>query len=126
MLHEQIRRLRTARGITQVELAHRLGVSKQSVSNWESNNIQPSIELLEKIADLFGVTTDYLLGREDLQVLDVSGLTAQQVAQIQQLKAVGKTPDEVAALTGIPKQLILQQAGNATAAQAANEPEPEF
>ena len=50
MLHEQIRRLRMARGITQVELAHRLGVSKQSVSNWESNNIQPSIELLEKIA----------------------------------------------------------------------------
>lgn len=68
-----------------MELAHRLGVSKQSVSNWESNNIQPSIELLEKIADLFGVTTDYLLGREDLQVLDVSGLTAQQVAHLQML-----------------------------------------
>ena len=85
MLHEKIRRLRTAHGITQVELAHRLGVSKQSVSNWESNNIQPSIELLEKIADLFGVTTDYLLGREDLQVLDVSGLTAQQVALLQML-----------------------------------------
>ena len=85
MLHAKIRRLRTAHGITQVELAHRLGVSKQSVSNWESNNIQPSIELLEKIADLFGVTTDYLLGREDLQVLDVSGLTAQQVAHLQML-----------------------------------------
>ena len=53
-------------------------------------------------------------------------LTAQQIAQIQQLKAIGKTPDEVAALTGIPKQLILQQAGNATASQAAMEPEPEF
>ena len=85
MLHEQIRRLRMAHGITQVELAHRLGVSKQSVSNWESNNIQPSIELLEKIADLFGVTTDYLLGREPLRVLDVSGLTAQQIAHLQVL-----------------------------------------
>lgn len=53
-------------------------------------------------------------------------LTAQQIAQIQQLKAVGKTPDEVAALTGIPKQLILQQAGSRPAAQAATEPEPEF
>lgn len=52
-------------------------------------------------------------------------LTAQQIAQIQQLKAIGKTPDEVAALTGIPKQLILQQAGNHPAAQAA-EAEPEF
>lgn len=53
-------------------------------------------------------------------------LTAQQIAQIQQLKAIGKTPDEVAALTGIPKQLILQQAGNRPATQSANEPEPEF
>ena len=85
MLHEQIRCLRMARGITQVELAHRLGVSKQSVSNWESNNIQPSIELLEKIADLFGVTTDHLLGREALRTLDVSGLTPQQIAHLQLL-----------------------------------------
>ena len=53
-------------------------------------------------------------------------LTAQQIAQIQQLKAIGKTPDEVAALTGTPKQLILQQAGKRPAAQAAAEPEPEF
>lgn len=53
-------------------------------------------------------------------------LTAQQIAQIQQLKAIGKTPDEVAALTGIPKQLILQQAGSAATSQAAVEPEPEF
>lgn len=52
-------------------------------------------------------------------------LTAQQIAQIQQLKAVGKTPDEVAALTGIPKQLILQNAGNPQNTQAA-ETEPEF
>ena len=85
MLHEQIRCLRMARGITQVELAHRLGVSKQSVSNWESNNIQPSIELLEKIADLFGVMTDHLLGRETLRTLDVSGLTPQQIAHLQLL-----------------------------------------
>ena len=87
MLHEQIRRLRTARGITQVELAHRLGVSKQSVSNWESNYIQPSIELLEKIADLFGVTTDYLLGRKPLRMLDVSGLAALQITHLQMLVA---------------------------------------
>lgn len=52
-------------------------------------------------------------------------LTAQQIAQIQQLKAIGKTPDEVAALTGIPKQLILQNAGNPQNTQAA-EAEPEF
>lgn len=53
-------------------------------------------------------------------------LTAQQIAQIQQLKAIGKTPDEVASLTGIPKQLILQNAGNQQSTQATAEAEPEF
>ena len=42
-------------------------------------------ELLEKIADLFGVTTDHLLGRETLRTLDVSGLTPQQIAHLQLL-----------------------------------------
>ena len=82
MLHEQIRRLRTARGITQVELAHRLGVSKQSVSNWESNNIQPSIEMLVRLSKIFGVTTDYLLGLEDVPRLDVEGLPSNVVAHL--------------------------------------------
>ena len=85
MLNQRIREVRQARGMSQVELAGLMGVTKQSVSNWKSNNIQPSIELLEKTADLFGVTTDYLLGREPLRVLDVSGLTAQQIAHLQVL-----------------------------------------
>ncbi len=43
MLGEQIKSLRIARNISQVTLANQLGVSKQSVSNWENNNILPSI-----------------------------------------------------------------------------------
>lgn len=85
MLSEEIRRLRTALGITQVALARRLGVSKQSVSNWENNNIQPSIELLERLADLFGVTTDQLLGRERQHWLDVTGLEESVVAHLRLL-----------------------------------------
>ena len=41
MLSSQIRQLRTARNLSQVQLAKALGVTKQSVSNWENNNIQP-------------------------------------------------------------------------------------
>ena len=62
MLHEQIKTLRAARGLNQVELAKKLNVSKQSISNWENNNIQPSIEVLVKLARFFSVSTDYLLG----------------------------------------------------------------
>ena len=53
MLGEQIRKLRLARNISQVQLAQKLDVSKQSVSNWENNNILPSVEVLVKIAKFF-------------------------------------------------------------------------
>lgn len=85
MLCDEIRRLRQARGITQARLADRLGVSKQSVSNWENNNIQPSVELLEKLADYFAVSTDALLGRQADVLIDASGLTDRQTAHIRQL-----------------------------------------
>ena len=45
-LSQRIRELRVAQGYSQVTLAKRLGVSKQAVSNWENDNIQPSIEML--------------------------------------------------------------------------------
>lgn len=85
MLCDEIRRLRLAKRITQARLADRLGVSKQSVSNWENNNIQPSVELLEKLADYFAVSTDTLLDRHPDTVIDASGLTAGQTAHVRQL-----------------------------------------
>ena len=65
MLGERIHSLRTARNLSQVQLAHRLGVTKQSVSNWENDNILPSIEMLKKIATFFHCSTDYLLELEN-------------------------------------------------------------
>lgn len=59
---ERIRSLRKARGLTQEQLADRLGVSFQSVSRWESCATYPDMELLPAIAAYFGVTTDSLLG----------------------------------------------------------------
>ena len=58
MLNEKIKELRLLNGFNQVELAKRLGLTKQTISNWENNNIQPSIEMLEALADLFSVSTD--------------------------------------------------------------------
>lgn len=76
-----------ARGWNQVQLAEQLSVTKQSVSNWENDNILPSVEMLVKLAELFGVTTDYLLGREAYSRLDVSGLSETETAHIRQLIA---------------------------------------
>lgn len=85
MLHERIKELRQLRGLNQVELAQKLGVSKQSVSNWENDNIQPSIDMLIKISHFFSVSTDYLLGEDTRVYMEISNLTHQQVQHIQQI-----------------------------------------
>lgn len=85
MLGEQIKKLRLNKSLTQVELANKLGVAKQSVSNWENENIMPSIEMLIKIADYFGVTTDFLLGLSDKHTVNTEGLSELQIAHIQTL-----------------------------------------
>lgn len=82
MLNEQIKKLRTACGITQVQLANSLGVTKQSVSNWENDNIQPSIDMLIRIAEFFQVSTDYMLGLETKNTIDVTELTDEEIAHI--------------------------------------------
>lgn len=82
MLGQRICEMRTAFGWSQVELAKRLGVAKQTVSNWENDNIQPSIEMLVRISKLFSVTTDYLLGLDEIPRLSIEGLPASVVAHV--------------------------------------------
>lgn len=82
MLGTRITELRSAFGWSQVELAKRLGVAKQTVSNWENENIQPSIEMLIRLTRLFGVTSDYLLGLDHTPRISVDGLSADMVAHI--------------------------------------------
>lgn len=85
MLGQNIKKLRTERGLKQEELGERVWASKQSVSNWENGNIMPSIEVLVRLADFFGVSTDYLLGREVSRRLDTSGLNGEQLTHLQAL-----------------------------------------
>lgn len=85
MLSERIKELRLSRCMNQVEFAKKIGVTKQSVSNWENNNIQPSIEMLVKITEIFSVSADYLLGIDNRRSLDVTGLTDSQLFHIQSI-----------------------------------------
>lgn len=65
---ENIKRLRKERDITQEEFAEVLGVSCQSVSRWENNTCYPDIELVPTIAEFFGISTDKLMGVDDIEV----------------------------------------------------------
>ena len=82
MLGSRLYEMRCARGWSQVEVAKRLRVAKQTVSNWENENIQPSVEMLVKIARLFQVSADYLLGMSDAAMLNVEGLPNDFVAHL--------------------------------------------
>lgn len=82
MLGQRINELRLAAGWNQVDLAKRLNIAKQTVSNWENENIQPSIEMLVRLAKLFGVTTDYLLGLDEIPRLSVEGLPVSVVMHL--------------------------------------------
>ena len=82
MLNENIKNLRKCNNISQVQLAQKLGVTKQCVSNWENDNILPSIDMLIKLANFFNVSTDYLLGLTRKKIIDVSGLSDNEIAHI--------------------------------------------
>ena len=82
MLNESIKKLRKAHHLSQVELAKELSVSKQCVSNWENDNVQPSVEMLIKIAKFFNVSCDLLLGLETDNVINVNGLDETGITHI--------------------------------------------
>ena len=67
--------------LTAVEAAERLGVSQAALSSWESGRKSPTIENLIGMADIYGVTTDYLLGRsnEPQGISDNRALTAEEL-----------------------------------------------
>ncbi len=61
---KNIKALRGEKGVTQEQLASHLGITYQAVSKWENNANTPDIAMLPDIADYFGVTIDFLFGRE--------------------------------------------------------------
>lgn len=65
MLSKRIRELRFSLGLNQVQFGQALNVTKQTISNWENDNIQPSVEMLIKIVNTYSVSADYLLGIND-------------------------------------------------------------
>ena len=63
----RIRELRKRSGLTLDEFAKELGVSRATLGFWEQGKFQPSHEMLIRLSDIFGVSVDYLLGRETVK-----------------------------------------------------------
>lgn len=80
-----LRKLRLQERLTQQQLAAKLGVTKSVVSYYELQERYPSPEILIKLAAIFHVTTDYLLGLDQREAIDLSGLDEDDIATIKQL-----------------------------------------
>ncbi len=85
MISEKIKELREARKWTQAELARRLSITRNGVNSWEQGLSMPSPALLVELAKTFSVSTDYLLGIERLEVVNVTGLNKDDVALLSEL-----------------------------------------
>lgn len=70
---DRLRRLRLERDLSQKELGAALGVGNTTVSQWETEVNEPGQDMLAKIAQHFGVTADYLIGRTDDRRLSTAG-----------------------------------------------------
>ena len=76
---ERLKSLRLQKHMTQADLSDRLSVTKSVISAYETGLRMPSYDILIKISRIFRVTTDYLLGLESKQEIDVSGLTEDEI-----------------------------------------------
>ena len=73
-LHEKIYTLRKKQNLSQEALSEKLGVSRQSVSKWETGEATPEVTKLLSLSKIFGVTTDYLLNDEsedEVKIIEV-------------------------------------------------------
>ena len=99
LLSEKIMSLRKRNGWSQEELAQQLGVSRQSVSKWESMASMPDIQKIMAMSELFGVSTDYLL-KDELEELPATAIAVDYAASSGQVDssdpAAASTTDSTA------------------------------
>lgn len=107
---QRLKTFRKERCITQQQLADGVGISKGGLSYYENSGRTPDISILERFADYFGVTTDYLLGRTNTQtqkaklqaVCNYTGLSDKSVNLLADLKET--SPDQLRVINFLLEQ----------------------
>lgn len=85
-----LKALRIKEDFTQAQLAHKLGLTKSVISAYETGLRLPSYDILIHIAKIFNVSTDYLLGIENKNDIDLSGLSNEEITALKNLIKVMK------------------------------------
>lgn len=82
---DKLRSLRTSKKLSLKQVSERLGISVSALSEYELDAKSPSYKNLAKLARLYHVSCDYLIGSGEFTALDVSGLTDQEVSALAEL-----------------------------------------
>ena len=82
MIADKIKILREKRGITQAELANRLGITRSGVNAWEMGISVPSTQYVVTLAKFFEVSTDYLLDLPRTATISVEGLSEREISSL--------------------------------------------
>ena len=85
MIADRIKFLREQQKMTQTELAKRLGITRSSVNAWEIGISVPSTQYIVELAEIFHVSTDYLLGVNSTAVIPATGLSEEDMQMVYQL-----------------------------------------
>ena len=104
----RVKELRRARGLSQRDIGKMIGVTKVSVCGYENGTRTPSLESLQLLADIFEVSTDYLLGRELYVVSDkvtryVGSISEEDIEIIKEIK---KMPEIYELMKTDPKRCV--------------------
>ncbi|WP_237268857.1 helix-turn-helix domain-containing protein [Thermoanaerobacterium thermosaccharolyticum] len=98
MFGKRIKELRKKKGLTQKALASYLGISDRAIGYYENEQRTPPPDILQKIADFFNVSVDYLLGRTDKKNIDAANDIDERLHKV--MKELG--PDVLLAFYDLP------------------------
>ena len=82
MIADRIKILREKHGLTQAELAKKLGITRSGVNAWEMRLTVPSTQYIVELSLLFSVSTDYLLDMPQTKSISVEGLNDREIASV--------------------------------------------
>lgn len=125
----QFKTARKMKGLTMVEAATALGISQPTLSTWEAERKSPSIDALERMADLYEVSTDFLLGRtEETQITNEMETVTADKLYIMNDRPVWSPKYGWMLVNGINKQLIMSDSSKISFSDAKDiyQSEPAF